>query len=61
MLKLGLRLYEVTTEAARRDDIRKEYQLYGLLDRIKEVRKTAAATHPPFHGIVEGYDTEAIK
>eukprot|EP00972_Heterocapsa_arctica_P088170 13000547-Heterocapsa_arctica.AAC.1 len=61
ILKLGLRLYEFTTIAARRDDVRKEYRLYGLLDRIKGVMKTAAATQPPFHGMVEGYDTEAIQ
>eukprot|EP00972_Heterocapsa_arctica_P082603 12171659-Heterocapsa_arctica.AAC.1 len=51
MLKLGLRLYTVTVEASRKDDVRKEYRMYGLLDRVKDVMKTAAATHPPFHGM----------
>eukprot|EP00972_Heterocapsa_arctica_P069349 10246655-Heterocapsa_arctica.AAC.1 len=61
MLSLRLRIYQDTTEASRRDDVRKEYRLYGLLDRIQEVLKTAAAMHPPFHGEVEGYGTEAIR
>eukprot|EP00972_Heterocapsa_arctica_P031482 4637141-Heterocapsa_arctica.AAC.1 len=48
-------------DRSRRDDVPKEYRLHGLLDRIKEVLKIAAALHPPFHGELEGYDTEAIR
>eukprot|EP00972_Heterocapsa_arctica_P011376 1668845-Heterocapsa_arctica.AAC.1 len=36
MLRLGLRIYEAIIEASKKDDVRKEYRLYDLLDKVRK-------------------------
>eukprot|EP00972_Heterocapsa_arctica_P111049 16349530-Heterocapsa_arctica.AAC.1 len=60
MLRLRHRICEATKEASDRDEVRKEYRLYVLLDRITKVMEAGQSSQTPFHGIAEGFDTENI-
>eukprot|EP00972_Heterocapsa_arctica_P000770 108426-Heterocapsa_arctica.AAC.1 len=53
ILRLGLRVYEAVVEAARKDEVVKEYRLYDLLDKVKQVLEAGQAMQPPFHGTIE--------
>eukprot|EP00972_Heterocapsa_arctica_P103901 15313127-Heterocapsa_arctica.AAC.1 len=60
-MRLGLRVYEAVSEASRKDEVVKEYRLYDLLGKVKNVLEAGQAMRPPFHGTTEGFGTEEIK
>ena len=55
--------YTLTAEAAERDDVRLEYRMYKVMDRIREVRRATAArlrAHPQISGVFANKATRMI-
>eukprot|EP00972_Heterocapsa_arctica_P109398 16109278-Heterocapsa_arctica.AAC.1 len=60
MLKLALRIVEATGGRQGRQEDPKKERLCGLLERLLRTMDTGQGNQPPFHGTVEGFDTEGI-
>eukprot|EP00972_Heterocapsa_arctica_P098386 14519775-Heterocapsa_arctica.AAC.1 len=50
----------VAFNASRADNVRVEYRVYEILERIREVTHNASTMEPPFHGESDGQVAEEI-